>query len=953
MLPTALPAAFFLSGAAGLIFQIVWFYRCSLVFGSGVAAVTVVLSAFMAGLAIGSAAAARYGRRLTRPLLAYALLEAIVAIAGVAVTVLLPHAGAVLAPAVRRLGGLGPAVDALRFLAAFVLLTTPAVAMGATLPVLVNTLHRAGAAFGPSVGRLYGWNTLGAVAGTLLAELVLIRLVGVMGAAVAAAGLNAIAAGAAVALRRSAGDTAADRQMPDPAAARLKRNTTHGRVWPILIAAALCGGSLLGLEVIWFRFLSMYVLVTTLAMSLMLAVVLGGIGAGGLAGSWWLRQSGLPASSLPVISCGAGCFVIACYALFHALTSGTQVGEWWRVLWFAFVLAAPVSFLSGILFTYLAESLFTRTGDSVLSAGSLAATNTVGALVGPPLTTYVLLPHAGVEGSLFVVALIYLVIAALTSVAFERRSSRTEPAKGRARWTADTLPAAAGLALLLALLFFPFGAMNRYYVARAAAAYDDDGSTVVATREGPSETLFVMQQQWLGEPVYSRLITNGFSMSGTALQGQRYMRAFAYYPMLLHDGPLARALVVCYGVGVTLGAVTHIPSVERIDVAEISRDVVSMSDVIYPGGTGPLHDPRVHLHIEDGRFFLQTTSGRFDLITGEPPPPRTPGTVNIYTSEYFQLVHDRLADGGIATYWLPVARPRPGTDVNTIIRAFCDVFEDCSLWNATPFDLMLVGSRGLSGPRSAAAFSAPWQTPGLEARLREVGFERPEQIGATFLGDGAWLRQLTSSTPPLTDDFPQRLRPDEARASLSDPRYGTDPAVSRMYAETLDPARARAAFAASPLIGRLWPAGLVERSLPYFDQQSRINRVYWEGGHPLAQIDDLDAVLSTTTLRTLPLWMLGSDDVKERIAESVGTSAGELEYARALRALSGRDYAGAVQWLTAAEGRGMHAGPVVPLRAYALLKLEQFDAVRRLAGDARPSNAEERHFWEWIRRASG
>jgi len=90
--------------------------------------------------------------------------------------------------------------------------------------------------------------------------------------------------------------------------------------------------------------------------------------------------------------------------------------------------------------------------------------------------------------------------------------------------------------------------------------------------------------------------------------------------------------------------------------------------------------------------------------------------VNIYTREYFQLLYDRLAEGGIATYWVPVARPDPGTDVDTIIRAFCDVFDDCSLWNGTPFDLMLAGSRDRAhgvGRISADSFSKPWVTPGL------------------------------------------------------------------------------------------------------------------------------------------------------------------------------------------------------------------------------------------------
>jgi len=416
----------------------------------------------------------------------------------------------------------------------------------------------------------------------------------------------------------------------------------------------------------------------------------------------------------------------------------------------------------------------------------------------------------------------------------------------------------------------------------------------------------------------------------------------------LHDGPLKRALVVCYGVGVTVGAVTHIPSVQTIDVAEISKDVIAMSDAIYPPEARPLSDPRVRVHVEDGRFFLQTTTTQYDLITGEPPPPRTPGTVNIYTRDYFQLVHDRLAQGGIATYWVPVARPNPGTDVNTIIRAFCDVFSDCSLWNATPFDLMLVGSRGLTGPRTMEQFTSPWQTPGLEAHLREVGFERAEQIGATFVGDAAYLNDLTRTTPPLVDDFPQRLAPIAGRPSLSDPGYGVDSSVTRMYQTTLDVTRARESFKTSPFVQSLWPPGLIERTLPFFDQQAAVNRVYWEGGQPLRQIDALDALLTTTTLRTLPLWVLGSDEVKQRIGESGVDASGATEYTRALRALSGRDYAGAAVWFQAAASRGM-AGPTLrPLLAYALAKSGRIDLAKALAAGARPADDDERFFWGWL-----
>ena len=119
----------------------------------------------------------------------------------------------------------------------------------------------------------------------------------------------------------------------------------------------------------------------------------------------------------------------------------------------------------------------------------------------------------------------------------------------------------SGAALAVALASFPFGLMRDVYFARITRPYAADGSEIVATREGPSESIILMQQKWMDEPVYSRLVTNGFSMSGTAVPALRYMRYFVYWPMVLHQGPVKRVLVVCYGVGVTAGAALDLPSV--------------------------------------------------------------------------------------------------------------------------------------------------------------------------------------------------------------------------------------------------------------------------------------------------------------------------------------------------------------------------------------------------------
>jgi len=908
--------ALFLSGAAGLIFEIVWFDRASLVFGSGVVAAAVVLSSFMGGLAIGNAIVGWIGAGRRRLIHIYAGLEATIAATGIALTY-----------ALRAIES-----HPLPLGSAFLLLLVPAGAMGATLPILVAACRRQRAAtFGWTLGTLYGWNTLGAVCGVLVADTMLIAILGITGTAWIAGALNVLAAVVAVAWAGPSDQSAREGAGVGHAARRIAF-----AAWPSALCAALAGVTLLALEVIWLRFLSTFVLTTTMVMSAILAVVLAGIALGGLAGAQWTKRRDA-AGLVPAVAAIAGASVAWTYSAFAVATAGTQVGSMARAVWFAIVLTFPTAMASGILFALVGASMRRTVEDDARAAATLTLANTVGAMCGAPVAAFALLPRLGTERALLVLAVAYVVIGLVAWL-------------GRIRPTGRPSVIVTALAALVAgvtLIRFPLGLMATTFSTRVAAAYEDDGSRIIAVREGPTESILLLQQRWMGRPVYSRLVTNGFSMSGTAIPGQRYMRYFVYWPLLMHTAPLQRILVMCYGVGVTAGAALEVPSTSSVDIVEISRDVAAMSDVVYAGGGNPLRDPRAVLHIDDGRHFLFTTSERFDLITGEPPPPRTPGAVNIYTREYFQLIRDRLADGGMTTYWLPVARPRPGTDVNTVIRAFCDVFADCSLWNATPFDLMLVGSRGTIGRFDTTRFDA------LRDRFAEVGFETPEQIGATFIGDAAYLNDLTAGTPALTDDFPQRLRPVDGRASLSDPRYPSDPAVVAEYQNVLDPRRARTAFEQSGYIKRLWPADAIASTLPWFDEQATINRVLWEGGNPRRLIEVLDAVLTRTTLRTLPLWILGTDAVKQRIAASGNDGTGTVEFLRGVQLLAERDYESAASYFGLADRRGLRAPAVRPMVAYALCKAGRREMSGPIVAAMAARDDDDRHFVEWMRANCG
>ena len=905
---------FFASGAAALIFEVVWFHRAGLVFGNDLWSTSLVLSTYMGGLALGNGLVVAYGHRIRNLLKTYAFIEAAVAVTGVAATYVLPHMTRLLVP---------------RSLVAFAVLMVPTTALGATLPVLVAALCRERARFGYILGRLYGWNTLGAVAGVVATEMLLVPRLGVAGAAWFAAVLDIGGALAVLVIAQRAQENRPS-QRGDQVTKRLP---VTGTVVSVLTLAFLSGAALLALEVIWFRFLAMFALNTTLTFSLMLAVVLGAIGSGGLAASTWLRRRPHAVVYLPSLAFGAATASVASYVLFEALTGTSSAIQWYQVLWIACCLTCATSFLSGLIFTFLGQVLRGSAALETSAAASLTLVNTAGAMCGSLAASFILLPVLGIERAIFVFAALYCVLGVIALWL-------------RLDWTtvARRVTGLAMIATVIMLIRFPFGMMTSEYVVRAASQYTADGSRIAATREGPSETIFLLEQRWLGQPLYHRLVTNGFSMASTRLTDQRYMRYFVYWPMLMHGSPLRRVLVVCYGVGVTLRAVTDLKAVESIDLAEISPDIVRMSDRIYAPNQSPLDDPRVRLHIADGRQFLLTTDRQFDLITGEPPPPLTPGAVNLYTREYFQLMYDRLAEGGIATYWLPVADGAVH-GVSPIIRAFCDVFEDCSLWSATLFDWVLIGTRHAQGPGSDVAFTGAWSDQTLGAHLREVLFELPQQFGATFIGDAAYLESLTAATPALTDNFPRRVLPASPTPLFGDPANAE---AMKAFVSALDPARARTAFQQSPFIRRLWPPSLLNDTLPLFDQRPLINAVMATAASPLRYIAELDHLLTKTDLRMLPLWILGSNRVLQGVADGGNDETGLVEYHLAARLLIARSYRAAANYFEAAERRGLRAPWLRPLRIYALCLAGEVAAAEQLTPTFGEADQDSGHFWNWM-----
>ncbi|SPK72322.1 putative Spermine synthase [Cupriavidus taiwanensis] len=753
----------FASGAAGLVFQVLWIRQLALVVGVEVHAVTTAVSAFFGGLALGGWLFGRIADRHGDPLRLYAWLEIAVLVLGLGATLALARAAAPFAWLEARAGLLAWALP-------MVLVMLPAAAMGGTLPVLMRVLGSRPGRVGTHGGRLYAANTAGAIAGTLLAGFVLVPGLGVLGSAIAAGVLNGVAAlGAWLLARRARRPSAAigadaERAAADAAEAAhtAAGDVANGRLALLLYAAA--GGIALGYEVVWSQAIVQFLSTRTFAFTVVLATYLAGLASGSALAARHADRVRDPWGAFGLLVAAAGLvalleFVLLGEWLLHAQGS---LSAWIQGLTASPLLAACARFaLAALTVVFVPTLLLGAAFPFVLrvsvdsrrigaGVGSVVALNTLGGIAGTVLAGFALVPYLGLVRTLSLLA----VAAAVVGVVAVALGSGVRPA---ARWA---VPMLGVLAVIAAALAPP----DRLAMLLARAR----GGELVFYEEGRGATVAVVEQGSATNR-FRRLYIQGVSNSGDAMTSQRYMRLQALLPLIVHNGAPKSALVIGLGTGITAGATLAWPGLERRVVAELLPPV-ARAVPSFKGNFGVGTDPRVEIRLRDGRRELLQSPQRYDLVTLEPPPPSAAGVANLYSTDFYRLAATRLQPGGLVAQWLPLPTQNDA-DTRMLVRSFLDVFPHASLWTTELHEMLLVGSMSPLA-LDLAQVRARFAQPEVAAALQAVGVRSAAALLATWVTDRTGLDWYAADAPAVTDDRPRIeyagwVRPDAFPESLS------------------------------------------------------------------------------------------------------------------------------------------------------------------------------------------
>lgn len=740
---------FFFSGCAALIYELLWFRQLGFTFGNTVHAATAVVTAYMAGLALGAMWIARNADRARRPVRWFATFESMIGLYALAVPFLFQAVRLAYRFVYQHISTSTTMLTPFRFFLAMIVMLLPTFLMGATLPLLSRGLASREEGFGRRLGLLYGFNTLGAVTGLVAAGFFLIPALGLRGTNWVAVSCNlGVALFALIVDARSrAVSYTAIQEVPESDPDALARRA----LW----STALCGFVALGFEVVWFRALVLVFGSTTYSFSAMLATFLAGIGLGAAVFGGLADRARKPLLLLAASQIITGVYSLA---ILHRFDHQPELlvnflikhGFAWRnLLTSQFLITAEFllvpTLMMGLAFTAAGKALRHSLGDSARAVASGYIWNTAGCVVGSLCAGFIFLPRFGLQNSLLVFAVLAIALAAWL-VASESRRIPVYAASVAAvvlavgiawsspRWCKPVLAAGA--------YFSPWNFERN----GKSNLFDQlDAQELLFYREGVTATASVSR----GDNMTLTFSMDGKVEADSSPQDMALQRMLGHLPMLFHPNPKS-VMNLGLGAGVTFGSLSCYP-LDHLEVVEIEPTVTNVARILNAFNHAVIEQTNAIVTINDGRNHLFCTMQKYDVIASDPYEPVVGGAAHLFTVEHFRQARERLNSGGIMCQWVPMYE-MSRRDFLTIIRSFVNVFPQSCLF-FTGVDVVLLGFKD-QVHLSLEDVRRKFEIPKVRASLAELGFTKPETIVGMFVADMSAAKQFTGDGPLNTDNDP-------------------------------------------------------------------------------------------------------------------------------------------------------------------------------------------------------
>ena len=752
---------FFFSGLTSLVYETLWIRVLSLGVGSTSASMGLVLSIFFFGLSMGSFIAGKFSYRIKKPLLTYGILEGLIGVYSLAVIYILFDFHKILGylPLEGSFSWFGVTM---KFFLVFIFLSVPTIFMGASLPLLVKIFVKNDKNLGRKLGLLYGLNTMGAVFGAFLAGFYFIPTFGILKSNHMMAILNfTILIIAYLLQKKLAPIEIPPRRDKKSFFTLLPKNSSMAKKF-ILISCGIVGFTSITAEVVWNKYLGIFLGSNIFGLGLILSLFLLGIALGSLILSIYVEKVKDKINLFITLAIlGVGLTLAATYLLNGAPLlvhlASYYLGATVSVLTIksvitGIILFIPTSFF-GALLPLGTRILVDDHYDTPEIVGTAYTINTIGSILGSCLSGLVFIPIFGSAFTLkFGLVLLILIVLFITARKFK-----------------NPLPLSISLLALFVIFFAPGidfkNIIKSAYYQRASSDSsltevmkyfsDKEGEEFKLIIEGKSGIISLSQVPYEGDDWqdYIRLKTNGLNESFYNLERieelPKYEGLLAFLPYALAEDPKS-AFIVGYGGGYSTDFLTS-TELDLVHVVELEEGIMEAADYVHKGKNPILKRKNLKLEIEDARFVLATgKNGPYDIIISQPSHSWLTGVANLFTQEYFEIVKGNLTEKGVFSQWLNLYNMNEEV-LKSILKTFYTVFPHGGIFTNTGDEEVI-----LIGTKKDLKFSLERLTvlsgnKKIRNQMAQIPFKSPYHLLAHFSIGRDDILKLTHKAPLNTD----------------------------------------------------------------------------------------------------------------------------------------------------------------------------------------------------------